>query len=112
MFMGRTLLDGGDPDRALSALRESLAVADRMLARAPSSMSHQLDRAEALEAIGRCYLAAAAKTASTTWRRPGAVEHGLRDTRRLFNVSKSERADGCIWLHLIAGFPATTAQLS
>jgi len=44
MFMGRTLLDGGDPDRALSALRESLAVADRMLARAPSSMSHQLDR--------------------------------------------------------------------
>ena len=61
LFMGRTLLDGGDPDRALSALHEALTVSDRMLGRAPSSMSHQLDRAEALEGIGAYYLVLAAR---------------------------------------------------
>lgn len=69
LFMGRTLLDDGDPDRALSALHEALVVADRMLGRAPSSMSHQLDRAEALEAIGAYYLALASKSGAASARR-------------------------------------------
>jgi hypothetical protein len=59
--MGRTLLDGGDFGRAWTVLQEGLAVADRMLKRAPSSLSHQLDRAEALEAMGAYCFALATK---------------------------------------------------
>ena len=61
VLMGRALLDGGDPERALDALREGLAVAERMLERAPSSLYHHLDRAEALEAMGKYYLALTAR---------------------------------------------------
>jgi tetratricopeptide (TPR) repeat protein len=61
LFLGSALLDGGDPDGALDALREGLAVADRMLQRAPSSLSHQIDRADLLEAMGRHFLTLASR---------------------------------------------------
>jgi hypothetical protein len=61
MFLGGALLDAGDPDGALNALREGLAVADRMLQRAPSSLPHQLDRADILEAMGRHYITLASR---------------------------------------------------
>jgi tetratricopeptide (TPR) repeat protein len=59
-LLGNALLEDGDHDRALDALREGLAVADRMLRRAPSSLYHQLDRADVLEALGAYYLTVAA----------------------------------------------------
>jgi tetratricopeptide (TPR) repeat protein/tRNA A-37 threonylcarbamoyl transferase component Bud32 len=60
-MMGGALLTGGHPEQALEALREGLVVADRMLQRAPTSLSHQLDRADVLEATGAYYLALASK---------------------------------------------------
>lgn len=54
--LGGSLAGRGDFDAALAALREGLTVADRMLERAPSSLSHQLDRADVLEAMAKYYL--------------------------------------------------------
>jgi len=55
-ILGSALQESGDPEKALQALQEGLAVADRMLQRSPSSLYHQLDRADALEALGHHYL--------------------------------------------------------
>lgn len=55
IVLGGVLLARGESDRALLSLREALTVAGRMLERAPSSLYHQLDRAEALEAMGKFY---------------------------------------------------------
>jgi hypothetical protein len=67
--MGRTLLAAGDAEGGLASLNEALGVAERMLKRAPSSLYHQLDRAEVLEALGRHY--------TTLARRPGiSAERG------------------------------------
>jgi tetratricopeptide (TPR) repeat protein len=60
-LLGRALLEDGAPDRALDALREGLAAADRLLQRAPSSLFHQLDRADVLETLGAHYLALASR---------------------------------------------------
>jgi eukaryotic-like serine/threonine-protein kinase len=62
LYLGVALLDAGDPDGALDALREALEVAERMLQRAPSSLPHQLDRADVLEAMGRHYLTLASRS--------------------------------------------------
>jgi tetratricopeptide (TPR) repeat protein len=59
VLLGRTLFVTGDRSGSLSALQNALAAADRMLQRAPASLPHQLDRAEALEAIGGYYAALA-----------------------------------------------------
>ena len=55
-LLGAASLAAGEPDRALDSLREGLAVADRMLERAPASLFHTLDRADVLEAMGSYYL--------------------------------------------------------
>jgi tetratricopeptide (TPR) repeat protein len=55
-LLGSALLAQGDTDRALEAFEDGLAAADRMLRRAPSSLYHQLDRADVLEAMGRAYV--------------------------------------------------------
>ncbi len=68
-ILGRALLGAGDPDRALSVLNDGLAIADRMLQRAPSSLSHQLDRADLLEALGGHYAALARKPGLESARR-------------------------------------------
>jgi len=52
-------LDGGNPDDALVSLRKGLQVADQILQRAPSSLPHQLDRADVLEGMSRYYAALA-----------------------------------------------------
>jgi eukaryotic-like serine/threonine-protein kinase len=62
LYLGGALLDAGDPDGSVDALREGLAVADRMLQRAPSSLPHQLDRADVLEAMGRHNLTLASRS--------------------------------------------------
>src|SRR5262249_25563324 len=71
-LMAGALLNRGHQDQALDALREGLTVADRILERAPSSLYHQLDRADVLEATGQYYLALA--------KRPGG---GAADSKRL-----------------------------
>ena len=73
-FLGSAQLDNGDSDRALETLREGLAVADRMLQRAPSSLFHQVDRADVLEAMGRHYMTLAS--------RPGVDKRELRREAR------------------------------
>lgn len=62
--LGGALLSKGDPERALSSLNEGLAVADRMLQRAPLSLPHQIDRADVLEAMGKYYAAMARRSAA------------------------------------------------
>jgi tetratricopeptide (TPR) repeat protein len=64
-ILGSALLERGDPEGALKALQEGLATADRMLQRAPLSLYHRLDRADALEALGRHYLRMSAQSAVT-----------------------------------------------
>jgi tetratricopeptide (TPR) repeat protein len=56
VLLGDALLDHGDTDEALSVLQEGLAAADRLLQRAPTSLYYQLDRADAVEAMGTYYL--------------------------------------------------------
>jgi len=56
VILGSALHERGDAASALEALQEGLAVADRILQRAPSSLYHQLDRADALEALGHHYV--------------------------------------------------------
>jgi tetratricopeptide (TPR) repeat protein len=63
-FLGEALLDAGDHTAAAETLREGLAVADRMLQRAPLSLYHQLDRADILEAQGRYNVSLATRTAT------------------------------------------------
>jgi tetratricopeptide (TPR) repeat protein len=69
-LLGHALLGHGDPDRALKALYEGLAVADRLVERAPSSLYHQLDRADALEALGKYYVFQARRAGAGAVRRP------------------------------------------
>lgn len=57
VLLGGAQLGGGYPDEALDSLRKGLEVADEMLRRAPSSLSHQIDRADALEGLARYYSA-------------------------------------------------------
>jgi tetratricopeptide (TPR) repeat protein/tRNA A-37 threonylcarbamoyl transferase component Bud32 len=65
-----TFLGLGDSERAWKALNDGLAIAERILQRAPNSMYHQLDRADVLEAMGRYYLALAARPNTPAARRP------------------------------------------
>lgn len=59
----------GDWARAAEALQNGLAAADGMLARAPASLYHQLDRADALEAMGRHYASLAQRPSVDAVRR-------------------------------------------
>jgi tetratricopeptide (TPR) repeat protein len=68
-LLGRSWLQRGDQGRALGALRNGLAAADRILQRAPHSLYHQLDRADVLEALGRYYAALAAQPRGNDERR-------------------------------------------
>jgi len=53
--IGNVLLDPQDSAGALRNLHAGLAVAERLLKRAPTSIYLQRDRAEALETVGRGY---------------------------------------------------------
>jgi tetratricopeptide (TPR) repeat protein len=55
-LLGSALLQRGDKDGALDALREGMSAAERMLQRAPSSLYHALDRADVAESMGKYYL--------------------------------------------------------
>jgi len=68
-ILGSALLESGDPEKALQALQEGLGVADGMLQRAPASLYHQLDRADALEALGHHYLRTSAQATIAQSRR-------------------------------------------
>ena len=68
-ILGSALLESGDPEKALQALQEGLAVADQMLQRAPLSLYHQLDRADAVEAMGAYYRILSAQPGLTPDRR-------------------------------------------
>ena len=76
-LMGGALLNRGHQDQAW-ALHEGLGVADRILERAPSSLYHQLDRADVLEAMGQYYLVLA--------KHPGGR---LADSKRLKTEGRS-----------------------
>jgi tetratricopeptide (TPR) repeat protein len=52
---GQSEMALGDLDGSFNTLREALATAEKMLARAPASFVHQMDRANAFEAIGAHY---------------------------------------------------------
>jgi hypothetical protein len=69
MEIGNVLLDEGNAAIALDNYREGLAVAERSLRRATSSLNHALDRADLLEALGRYYLSLAGKAGLTNARR-------------------------------------------
>jgi tetratricopeptide (TPR) repeat protein len=84
-LLGAAQLERGDPDRALDSLQKGLAVADRMLQRAPSSLPHQLDRADLLEAIGKHYSALARRRGTTGVQRAEL----LRSARSHFEQSLS-----------------------
>jgi tetratricopeptide (TPR) repeat protein len=60
-LLGSALAAAGEQRRADDALAKALAAADRLLQRAPSSLYHQLDRADVLETMGRVYLARSAR---------------------------------------------------
>jgi eukaryotic-like serine/threonine-protein kinase len=68
-LMGVAMLGQGNPGQALGALQEGLAVADRMLERAPASLYHQLDRADVLEALGGYYVTLARQPGVASARR-------------------------------------------
>jgi len=57
--IGNVLLDQDKGLRALESYREGLRIAERSLQRAPASLSHAIDRADLLEAVGRYYLSSA-----------------------------------------------------
>jgi len=57
VYLAAAQLDGGYPDEALASLRKGLQVAEQILQRAPSSLPHQLDRADVLEGMARYYAA-------------------------------------------------------
>jgi serine/threonine protein kinase len=61
VLMGRALLAAGDISGGFASLQQGFTDADRMVKRAPSSLFHQLDRAEANEALGDYYLALSRK---------------------------------------------------
>jgi len=61
MVIGNVLLDQGETMQSLKNYREGLAIAERSLQRATSSLNHALDRADLLEALGRYYLTLAGK---------------------------------------------------
>jgi len=82
-ILGSALLERGDPVRALEALREGLAVADRMLQHAPSSLYHQLDRADAMEALGAYYRTLSTRSGLSAARRDELKAEG----RSWFNKS-------------------------
>jgi len=67
MFTGDTLLALGDKKGALDSYRKGLAAAERILQRAPTSLPHNLDRADLLEAIGRYYMNTGSKKHASPW---------------------------------------------
>lgn len=68
-LLGAAHLGRGDPERALRALYEGLAAADRLIERAPASLYHQLDRADVLEALGSYYVSQARRSKQSPDRR-------------------------------------------
>ena len=82
MVTGHALLASGDQAGALAAYQEGLAAAERTLSRAPLSLSHELDRADLWESLGKYYLRLAA--------RPGAKSDQLKtEARNWFQRSLS-----------------------
>ena len=67
MFTGDTLLALGDKKGALDSYRKGLAAAERILQRAPTSLPHNLDRADLLEAIGLYYMKTGSKKEASPW---------------------------------------------
>lgn len=64
---GEALALQGERDHALARLQVGLAAADRVLAQAPGSLYHQMDRADAWESLGT--LGAGREAASPDWKR-------------------------------------------
>jgi tetratricopeptide (TPR) repeat protein len=69
MELGSVLLEKGEAQEALKNYREGLASAEKSLERAPTSLSHALDRADLLEASGKYYLTLARKPNTSPARR-------------------------------------------
>jgi tetratricopeptide (TPR) repeat protein len=83
VLLGDALLDHGDTDEALSVLQQGFAAADRLLRRAPTSLYHQLDHADAVEALGRYYVTLSQQTGLAAGRR----EQLRGEARSWFNKS-------------------------
>jgi tetratricopeptide (TPR) repeat protein len=69
MEVGNALFRQGEAPRALENYRDGLAIAERSLQRVPTSLNHAIDRADLLQAQGRCYLTLAGKPGVTGSRR-------------------------------------------
>ena len=69
MEMGNVLLDQGDAPRALENYSQGLAIAEKSLKLVPTSLNHDLDRGDLLQAQGRYYLTLASKPGMTHARR-------------------------------------------
>lgn len=85
--LGEALLADGKWDQAWVALAEGLGVADRMLERAPASLSHQIDRADVLEAMARFHRARS--------KRPEMAASGRREA--LAEAKRCYQASLAIW---------------
>src|SRR5947208_14186477 len=53
--IGNVLLESGEATATLKSYQEALEAAEKLLARAPTSLYLERDRAEALEAIGKYF---------------------------------------------------------